>query len=99
MKGLLLAGMMFICFFSLAQTQYEVSKDGKDKVLKGIISRELIAADTSFQWYKSNQAGYKPNQEAIDALKSKSDAIQLIVFGGTWCVDTKYILPKFFALT
>ena len=25
--------------------------------------------------------------------------MQLIVFGGTWCGDTKYILPKFFALT
>lgn len=94
-----MAGLMFLSLFSVAQTQYEVSHDGQDKILKGIITRDIIANDTSFKWYKPNQAGYKPNDEAVKALRTKSPAIQLIVFGGTWCGDTKYILPKLFALT
>lgn len=99
MKIILLAGTLLISMCSFAQTQYEVSKDGADKVLKGIISRDLIAKDTSFKWYGQNQAGYKPNENATKALQAKSSELQLIVFGGTWCDDTKYILPKFFALT
>jgi thiol-disulfide isomerase/thioredoxin len=99
MKGILVAGLMLISLISSAQTQYEVSNDGQDKILKGIITRDLIANDTSFKWYKPNQAGYKPNEDALNALKTKSKSVELIVFGGTWCVDTKYILPKLFALT
>jgi hypothetical protein len=90
---------MFICVLGISQTQYEVSIEGQEKILKGIINRDLIANDTTFKWYKSNQAGYKPNEEAIKAFNTKAGAVQLIVFGGTWCVDTKYILPKLFALT
>lgn len=99
MRGILLTGMMLLSLLSKAQTQYEVSGAGEDKILKGLISRDLIANDTSFKWYKPNQAGYKPSAEIINALKAKATAIQLIVFGGTWCGDTKYILPKLFTLT
>lgn len=99
MRRILLAGMILISMFSWAQSQYEISNDGQDKILKGIINRDLIANDTSFKWYRQNQAGYKPNELTVQAFKAKASALQLIVFGGTWCVDTKYILPKLFALT
>lgn len=99
MKGMFFVPLVFISLFSVAQTQYEVTNDGQDKILKGIITRDLIANDTAFKWFKSNQAGYKPDEEVIKALKSRSAAVELIVFGGTWCGDTKYILPKLFALT
>ena len=99
MKIIILAASLLITIFSFAQTQYEVSNDGQDKILKGIITRDLLANDTSFKWYGQNLAGYKPNEAAMNALKQKSGELQLIVFGGTWCVDTKYILPKLFALT
>ena len=99
MRKAFLAGALLISMFSFAQTQYEVSNDGQDKILKGIINRELISNDTSFKWYKQNQAGYKPNEITLNVLKDKSSVLQLIVFGGTWCSDTKYILPKLFALT
>ena len=98
MKTPLTAVLLMIVIASSAQTQYEVTNDG-EKILKGIITRDLIAKDTSFKWYAQNLAGYKPNESATNALKSKSDQLQLIVFGGTWCSDTKYILPKLFALT
>jgi thiol-disulfide isomerase/thioredoxin len=99
MKIIALATSLLVSLFSIAQTRYEVSTDGQDKILKGIITRDLIANDTSFKWYGQNLAGYKPNEGATNALKQKSNELQLIVFGGTWCSDTKYILPKLFALT
>lgn len=83
-----------------AQSQYEVSRDKNgSKVLKGIISRDDIAKDTAFAWYASNQKGYTPNAGALEALKKNATNIQFIVFSGTWCSDSKNILPKFFALT
>ena len=96
---MLLVGGILLSMFSFAQTQYEVTNDGQDKILKGIISRDLVANDTAFKWYKQNLAGYKPNEQATNALKAGSSQLELIVFGGTWCIDTKYILPKFYAIT
>lgn len=99
MKSTLLAIALLISLLSIGQSQYEITVDGQDKILKGIISRDLIVNDTAFKWYKPNVSGYKPNELALTALKSKASQLQLIVFGGTWCSDTKYILPKLFALT
>ena len=96
---MLLAAAMLLSVSSFAQMQYEVTHDGHDKILKGIITRDLIANDTAFKWYKQNLAGYKPNDQATTALKENSSKLELIVFGGTWCGDTKYILPKFYAIT
>lgn len=83
-----------------AQGQYEVSKDPQNgnKVLKGIISKSDLVNDTSFGWFAENQKNYTPHAGAVEALKKNANTIQLVAFSGTWCSDSKYIIPKFFAL-
>lgn len=80
-----------------AQT-YEVSNDGNNKILKGLISRDMLEGDTAFKWFHENQSGYTPDADQTAVLKAKSSGVQFLVFGGTWSNDTKYILPKFFSL-
>jgi thiol-disulfide isomerase/thioredoxin len=98
----LLTGIIALFLLGLgahAQTQYEstIDKNGS-KVLKGIISRELIESDSSFKWYSSNFKSYTPNSVAQSALNNFKDSIQLVVFMGTWCEDSHVIVPKFFSL-
>lgn len=82
----------------LAQTQYEISKEADGtKILKGILTKDLIAKDSSFKWFGENQKGFTPNTEAVAALKNKGSQLQFIVFAGTWCDDTKTLLPKYFS--
>jgi thiol-disulfide isomerase/thioredoxin len=84
---------------ALGQNQYETLPDKDEgKIFKGIISRELLERDTSFKWYAENLKGYTPNSNAIAALKQYNDSIQFIVFMGTWCEDSHFIIPKFFTL-
>ena len=83
----------------LAQNQYEVfSERPGEKTFKGIISREALIADTSFKWYKEGLAGYSPDPGAMAALKKYRDSLQLIVFMGTWCEDSHFVIPKFYYL-
>ncbi len=51
--------ILFTCLFAIlnfaafSQTQYEVSADPKHpdvKILKGIITKDLIKNDTAFKW-------------------------------------------------
>lgn len=95
---LLLLSFALIGFASFSQSQYEVSMDGPDKVLKGILSRDAVQKDSTFKWFAQNQQGYVPNNDVVNAIKPNASSLHFVIFGGTWCDDTKYILPKFFSL-
>jgi len=102
MKKVLLIAIAIIALSSAyAQGQYEIlTERPNEKTFKGIISREIITNDTFFmkQWYVANQNSYSPNPAAIAGLKKWADTIQLVVFMGTWCEDSQFIIPKFFML-
>lgn len=101
MKKICIAIVFFLSATLLfAQGQYEVSKDPQNgnKVLKGILSKSDLVNDTSFGWFAENQKNYIPHAGAVEALKKNANTIQLVAFSGTWCSDSKYIIPKFFAL-
>ncbi|HWK05432.1 MAG TPA: thioredoxin family protein [Puia sp.] len=77
---------------------YQVSNDGSNKILKGLISRDMLEGDTAFKWFHENQSGYTPDAQEAAVIRAKAPQVQFLVFGGTWCDDTKHILPKFFSL-
>ena len=81
-----------------AQSQAEISRDNNgEKILKGIISRKELENDTAFAWWAENLKGYTPQSQAVAELK-KNQNIQFITFMGTWCDDSKFIVPKFYSL-
>ena len=98
MKYLLSVLFVVITLSSFAQTQYEVIEKSGRRILKGIINRDLLAKDTSFKWFRQQQEGYTPSTEIVSNIKSKSGEVQYLVFGGTWCGDTRFLLPKFYSL-
>ena len=82
-----------------AQSQYQILPDKSGgKTLKGILSREILMSDTSFSWFAENQKGYSPNKDALEGLKKHADSLQLLVFMGTWCEDSHFIVPKLYSL-
>jgi thiol-disulfide isomerase/thioredoxin len=92
--------LLFVSLLAKAQQPYEVLVERpNEKSYKGTVSKEIIQADTSFKWWAMNQNGYKPNATAMEGLQKGKDSLQLLVFMGTWCEDSQYIIPKLFALT
>ena len=90
---------MAIFFAQAVFAQTEVSRDASgNKVLRGFITKQELATDTSFTWFGQNQQGYTPDQNALQLLRANRDSVNIVAFGGTWCGDTKYVLPKFFVL-
>lgn len=70
-----------------------------EKTLKGILSKELLTGDTSFKWYADAQKIYTPPPAAVETLGKYRDSVQLIVFMGTWCEDSHFVIPRLFKLT
>ena len=103
MKKCLLILLFFIPVSAhvFAQAQYEISQDEKHpevKVLRGLVNKYLIENDTAFKWYRLNQNFYNPDTATLNAFERAKGKYQFVVFGGTWCEDTQFILPKFFSL-
>lgn len=100
-KVFIIAYLLIAYCFSFAQAQYEISQDPKHpevKVLRGIVNKYLIQNDSSFTWYNSSRNAYRPDTATLNAFERAKDKVQIVIFGGTWCEDTQYILPKFFKL-
>ncbi len=103
MKKYLLTLLFFIPASAdlLAQAQYESSQDPKHpevKVVRGLVNKYLIQNDTAFKWYSPSQGYYKPDTATLNAFERAKGKYQFVIFGGTWCEDTQFILPKFFKL-
>ena len=82
-----------------AQQPYEVISDPSgEKILKGLITRDLLQKDSGYKWYADGLKGYTPNKAALEALTKNKDSINLVVFMGTWCGDSHFVIPKFFSL-
>lgn len=88
-----------ISYVSFAQNnEVTFEKDGT-KIVKGFLTKKDLVTDTAFKWFAENQKGYTPNADAVQAFRTYRDSVNIIAFGGTWCGDTKHILPEFFAIT
>jgi thiol-disulfide isomerase/thioredoxin len=87
---------------SFAQSRYIVLKDSsgnEGEIFKGVIEKNDLVGDTSFHWYAESQRIYpRPDTAAVAAFKNNIDKIYFIIFGGTWCEDTHFVLPKFFRI-
>jgi thiol-disulfide isomerase/thioredoxin len=83
---------------SFSQSQYEtVVEPSGTKILKGVITKDVIAKDTSFKWFANNQKNFVPDAAAVASLKNNGAGLQFLVFGGTWCEDTQLLLPRYFS--
>ena len=103
MKGILYS-VLAVFIFSVhanSQTSFVVYPDSVHqgfKVYKGILDKDVLLKDTSFHWYAENQKFYSPLAGAVDALKKNKDSIELVVFMGTWCDDSHFVIPKMYKL-
>ena len=98
MKKIFFSFILLLAAVSLfAQT--EITGEGTNKVIRGFMSQKELSSDASFSWFAENAKGYTPDATALQAFKANKDSIYILAFGGTWCGDTRYLLPKFFALT
>jgi thiol-disulfide isomerase/thioredoxin len=75
----------------------EISRDKENfsKVLKGIFTPKDLVTDTAFSWFNQAQKNFTPNADVVKQYAAKKDSLSFLVFGGTWCDDTKHLMPNF----
>jgi len=76
----------------------EISRDPQNErvVYKGLFSRRDMEGEPTFSWLPTGIEEYTPNDAAVSVLEKNLPSYQLLIFVGTWCGDTKDLLPKLF---
>lgn len=46
-------------------------------------------------WYQQGYEAYSPNKKMSKKLSKDLQEYDIVIFAGTWCPDTRNLLPKF----
>lgn len=69
------------------------------RVMVGNLTRSMLEQDTvHFGWFKENMRYGRPDAAAVDAFKQKKNSFKILVVMGTWCKDSRSIIPALFRL-
>ena len=74
----------------------ELDKKTEKVLLRGHITFDDILKETTCNWLQKGSTTYKPQKAYIDDLSKIWSEYRFVVFAGTWCGDTKDLLPKFY---
>ncbi len=80
-----------------ASSKYVVTKEPEgSEIITGEFPKSLLEDESEFPWYVSGYRDYQPDSSVIAILHSTAPELQVMVFCGTWCPDTKHELPRFY---
>ncbi len=75
--------------------QESTDKSGKT-ILLGQCNRDGLTKTPYNDWFSKNYENYKPNETLIKKSKRKIKGIEVEIFMGTWCGDSKREVPRFY---
>lgn len=76
----------------------QLETPAQDKMLLGLQERDALKQAPFNSWYDVNYSEYEPDPEMVEKLKPLADGLEVTVFMGTWCGDSKREVPAFFKL-
>lgn len=96
---------IFIAFFLVTCMQlhaqnmpraYYISTDSVNGsvVMRGLIKFDMLREEPTFDWYKKGYENYKPAKQDIDVLSKELNKYTMVVFMGTWCDDSRDMIPR-----
>lgn len=90
---LLLTNILLIMGCQPGLQSQKIRKNNTD-MLYGETSRDQIYFDYPF-WLEIEKQ-YQPNKDVLDKINSIDTKVEVIVFLGTWCGDSRRNVPRFF---
>ena len=67
-------------------------------MLIGKFTKEDLQKGPHARWFNNGYTNFNPSDEAIETIKNNISEYELMVFMGTWCVDSRREIPKLFKI-
>lgn len=97
MKHILLAILILTTTAAVAQvSDFNTSKDKETgwPIYKGQMQWSDLQTAKTMDWFSKGVKEYKPDSTADQYLKAHLKDYDLVIFMGTWCDDSHYLIPK-----
>lgn len=96
MKCLFFSLLMLTAMNVFAQSDFDRSTDKENGsvVFKGQVTFDDLLKESSFSWLQKGAGEYTPDKEAMTYLQKELPDYEMVVFLGTWCDDSKVLVPK-----
>ena len=88
---------IFVILVGCKEVINKVTVDDKTgrSMLIGITDRSAFKLEDFADWYNSEYVGYQPDEFIIGQIKELIDSIDIQIFMGTWCSDSRREVPRF----
>ena len=87
--------MIFSCNSSINKKKSE-PEEYTDII--GVFERKELSNNPHAEWFNQNYSDYNLDKETLNKLKPLFEDIEITVFMGTWCSDSRKEIPVFFKL-
>lgn len=97
MKTTLLTITTLLMLLGCKEIVNKVTIDDKTgrPMLVGITDRSAFELPDFTDWYNNEYIGYEPDEFILEQIKELSDSIDIQIFMGTWCSDSRREVPRF----
>jgi thiol-disulfide isomerase/thioredoxin len=97
MKNIIFTITTLLMLFGCKEEVNKVSVDEKTgkPMLVGVTERKAFELPDFNSWYNNQYIGYEPDEFILEQIKKLSDSIDIQIFMGTWCSDSKREVPRF----
>ena len=86
--------MILICCNDAINKVVVDEKTG-NKMLVGRTDINIFQQPEYSEWYNNEYFGYEPDKFILDQIKMNIDSINIQIFMGTWCSDSRREVPRF----
>ena len=94
MRNTILYCLLLLTVFTSAQNKEEITLKNGSKILVGHITVEDLKTEPYLSWFDSNYKNYTVESEKTESFSASLKEYHLLLFMGTWCVDSKREVPR-----
>ena len=97
MKNIILILCVLLLSIECKETDNKLIIDEKTgkSMLVGQTDRSAFELPDFNEWYSTQYIGYEPDEFIVGQIKELSDSIEIQIFMGTWCIDSRREVPRF----
>ncbi|MFC1785688.1 thioredoxin family protein [Candidatus Neomarinimicrobiota bacterium] len=70
------------------------NKTGRSMLID-VIDRRAFELPDFKEWYNDEYTAYEPDEFILEQIKEISDSVDIQIFMGTWCSDSRREVPRF----
>jgi len=91
----LLAILFIITSCNEVANKMVVDEKTGNQMLVGITDRNAFELPDFSEWYNYEYTRYEPDKFIVKQIQKLSDSIDIQIFMGTWCSDSRREVPRF----